>query len=147
MIRFHFYFSDQKDPFLEDIEQDNEVEDNIELQPKTQPTSDSIPDLLTPTKVVPNSPIINQITPRKRPPKLSALRNVDAFSKTISGFEPEPLEIIPEKPFNRQLSHQDRRMLMTPKRKCSFSSFSECRYVTADGGKTKTFLFSIGKNL
>ena len=99
---------------------------------------------MTPTKLVPTSPIIiNQITPRKQPLKLSVLRNVDAFSKTISGFEPEPLELIPEKPLNSQMSHQDRQMLMTPKRKCSFSSFSECRYVMADGGKTKTFLFSI----
>ena len=42
----------------------------------------------------------------------------------------------------RQMSHQDRRAMMTPKRKCSFSSFSECRYVV-DGGKTTTFLFAI----
>ena len=42
----------------------------------------------------------------------------------------------------RQMSHHDRRAIMTPKRKCSFSSFSECRYVV-DGGKTTTFLFSI----
>ena len=40
------------------------------------------------------------------------------------------------------MSHQDRRAMMTPKRKCSFSSFSECRYVV-DGGKTTTFLFAI----
>ena len=132
---------------MDDIEQVDEAENNIELQSNPHPTSNSIPDLLTPTKINQTSPIINHISPRRRPPKLSALRNVETFSKTISGFDPEPLEpltIEPQKPLNRQMSHQDgRRMLMTPKRKCSFSSFSECRYVTADGGKTKTFLFSI----
>ena len=97
----------------------------------------SAPDLLSPEKP-PQPPIDLEMTPkpiRRRAPKLSALRNNSTFSKTVSSIGPEI-------PVNRQMSQQDRRLVMTPKRKCSFSSFSECRYV-ADGGKTRTFLISI----
>lgn len=90
---------------------------------------------------------------QKRPPKLGSLKSQATFSKTIassSGFDghseaktTSPTAKLSTKPnLPRQMSHQDRRALMTPKRKCSFSSFSECRYVV-DGGKTTTFLFSI----
>lgn len=81
--------------------------------------------------------------PQKRPPRLKNLRGQTTFSKTISSNEDQYYATSTSKAnLPRQMSHQDRRTLMTPKRKCSFSSFSECRYVV-DGGKTTTFLFSI----
>ena len=97
-------------------------------------------------------------TQQKRPPKLRSLRGQAGFSKTIATVDDSSFVsaaaastviaasgvasgIRPK--VKRQMSHQDRMPLMnTPKRKCSFSSFSECRYVV-DGGQTTTFLFSI----
>ena len=99
-------------------------------------------------------------TAAKRAPKLSALRSQSTFSKTIctpngttgnTTGSSTPGHAVANhcdqtatKPLvSRQMSHQDRRTIMTPKRKCSFSSVSEFRYL-ADGGKTsKTFLFSL----
>lgn len=77
----------------------------------------------------------------KRPPKLGSLKSQATFSKTITSST-DHVQLSTKTNLPRQMSHQDRRALMTPKRKCSFSSFSECRYVV-DGGKTTTFLFSI----
>lgn len=120
---------DQKEPFIC-------LDDNDK--------AGSAPDLLSPTPEQP--PIDLEMasksisTPRRRAPKLSALRNNSTFSKTVSSIGPEINPV--SNRFDRQMSHQDRRLVMTPKRKCSFSSFSECRYV-ADGGKTRTFLISI----
>ena len=96
-----------------------------------------------------------------RAPKLRSLKNQAVFSETvgISGegltendddlvlssppvSRPKVARQMSHQDYQSRQSHQDRRTMMTPKRKCSFSSFSECRYVV-DGGKTTTFLFSI----
>ena len=79
-----------------------------------------------------------------RAPKLRSLKNQAVFSETVGTGTTDDGDLSPpvRPKVARQMSHQDRRAMMTPKRKCSFSSFSECRYVV-DGGKTTTFLFAI----
>ena len=79
----------------------------------------------------------------KRPPKLRSLRGQATFSKTVAVDDGLSPKLRPK--VTRQMSQQDRprpTIHNTPKRKCSFSSFSECRFVV-DGGQTTTFLFSI----
>ena len=118
-----------KDPFLDQVPTSGSAPDLLSpIQDESQELQEPPDDLKTASEIP---------TPRRRAPKLSALRNNATFSKTISSLDHPGDQVL-----NRQMSHQDRRVMMTPKRKCSFSSFSECRYV-ADGGKTRTFLISI----
>jgi hypothetical protein len=86
------------------------------------------------------SVITKSYSTNNRAPKLRSLKNQAVFSETIGSVDSNA-DLSPQvRPkVTRQMSHQDRRAMMTQKRKCQFSSFSECRYVV-DGGKTTTII-------
>ena len=134
----------------------------VETKMETPPRENTTPVQKRPL----SPPLAAFLSRRPRAPKLSALRaRGGAFAAGVlnrtsslmtASLDSSAGEHSPTPPSLRRLPARGSRLVHqpsdassgststpTPKRKCSFSSFSECRLLEGDGERHQTFLFSI----